>query len=409
MQVLKNSGIAVGIEWTLHESLAQAKKAVSGKKKILVARKIISGECVQGVCPLPAKPKKLHAGALMAAAVANDVLIYHRLDNDQAWVCAVREGIPLHGFDVVADEESAKVTLAEVMSYVPTADIYGDIPGAKGSLDELFAQLSPKDKKAVALNPPSSPVALLLLLVVFLLLAAVVVVGYPLLKNALSGPAKLQLQSEEELKKARLLFEAQVAEQRRTFWHARSPAQQFVLWYDVLRTLPVAVEGWKPGVFRCDPEACQVTWKREAQALYSPAVRLPGKGGELPFNPALMEMTTTFPLNKTEAVPHVLGVGATDKYLLDLSVNKNPFTLTLDASQSPVTVSPSPGVQGLAPVTIGREGKWRLAGGNPLLLPEFLGKVTLPGVVLSTLSIKSLNLGRPQYLIELEGRYRVGN
>ncbi len=117
MRVLNNSSVAVGIEWTLHESLAQAKKAVAGKKKILVARKTISGECVQGICVAAPKAAKLQAGALLAAAVANDVLIYHNLGDGNAWVCAVREGIPLHGFDLVADEESAKVTLAGTAGY----------------------------------------------------------------------------------------------------------------------------------------------------------------------------------------------------------------------------------------------------------------------------------------------------
>src|SRR4051812_21513372 len=129
MQVLKNSSIAVGIEWTLHDSIAEAKKAAAGKRNVLVVRKVISGECVQGVCKAPGKSRKLQAGALLLASVAKDVLVYHSLGDGNAWVCAIREGIPLHGFDVVVDEKSAKSTLAEVMSYVPLAAIYGDTPG----------------------------------------------------------------------------------------------------------------------------------------------------------------------------------------------------------------------------------------------------------------------------------------
>lgn len=411
MQILNNSSIAVGIEWTLHESLAQAKKTAAGKKKILVARKIISGECVQGVCPAPPKAGRLQAGALLAAAVANDVLVYHSLGGGKAWVCAVREGIPLHGFDVVADEESAKVTLAEVMSYVPTADIYGDIPGAKGSLEELLGHLSPKDKKNAELKAPDSPVLVLVLIGIILLLAIVAVFGLPLFRKMMEGyqTSAMQQRKAEELRLAKMAFDAEVAKERQIFWHARSPIQQFELWYGVLRSLPVSVEGWVPGGFTCDLNACQVTWKRDSRALPSAVVNLPGKGSEQPFNPALREVTTSFPLKQLEPVQHPQGIVRPDKYLLDLSVNTTPFLLVLNPSQSPKTVMPPPTVQGLAPVTIGNEGSWRLTGVNPLLLPQYLGKLELPGVAINTISIKSLNLGRPQYTIEVEGRYRVGN
>lgn len=411
MQVLPNTSIAVGIEWTLHESLVQAKKAVAGKKKVLVARKIISGECVQGICAAPQKVKKMQAGALLAAAVANDVLIYHTMGGGKAWVCAVREGIPLHGFDVVLDEENAKSTLAEVMSYVPTADIYGDIPGAKGGLQDLLAHVSSQDRKKAELKIPESPVLVLMLVGIILLLAIVLVFGYPLFKKVIDGhrASALQRQRAEELRLAQMAFDAEVARQRQTFWHARSPVRQFGLWYGILRELPVSVEGWVPTRFNCDLNACQVMWRRDFRALPSAAVKLPGKGGDLPFNPNLMEVTTSFAVDKLETVEHASGSHDIGQYLLDLSINTAPFLLTLNTNRSPVNVMPPPGVQGLAPVAIGQEGTWRLSGANVLLLPQYLGKLDLPGVALNSLSIKTLNLGRPQSMIELEGRYRVGN
>lgn len=411
MQILKNSSIAVGIEWTLHESLTQAKKAAAGKKKILVARKVISGECVQGIYKSSRKTGKLQAGALLAAAVASDVLIYHSLGDGNAWLCAVREGIPLHGFDLVAEEESAKVTLAEVMSYVPTADIYGDVPGAKGTLEELLVHLTPKDRKAAELKVPDSPVFTLVLVGIILLLAAIALFGYPLFNKAMDGyqASAAQQRKAEELRQIKIAFDAEVAQQKDVFWHAASPTQQFQDWYAVLRTLPVSVEGWTPSSFNCDVNACLVSWKRDFRALPSATVHLPGEGSAQAFNPALQEVSTRFPIKTLALSSHAQGIAEPDKYLLDLAINPTPFLLNLPPTQTPVTVTPPPGVEGLMPVTLGREGQWRLSGANPLLLPQYLGKLELPGVVLNKISIKSLNLGRPQYLIELEGRYRVGN
>lgn len=407
MQILKNSPIVVGLEWTLYESLAEAKKAVAGKK-ILLARRIISGECVQGVCKAPHKGKKLQAGALLAAAAANDVLIYHSLGDGNAWVCAVREGIPLHGFDLVAEEESAKVTLAEVMSYVPTADIYGDIPGARGSLDELLAKVPAAARKSAQLSPPGSSAVLALLLVVVLLLLAVAVVGFFLLQKSADQAPSLSLKNEEEFRRVKAAFEAKVAAERRVFWHASPPRQQFVRWYDCLRNLPVSSEGWTASVVKCTPEACQVTWKREARALYSPQVRLPGHSGA-PFDPALKEATTRFPMVQNEILAYAQGAPDTEKFLMDVSINPGLFKLTLNPSRTPITVAPPAGVQGLSPVTLGQEVNWKLEATNPLILPELLSQIELPGVTLNSMAITNLTLARPPYKIELEGRYRVGN
>lgn len=411
MQVLKNSSIAIGIEWMLHDSVADAKKAASAKGKVLAVRKLIAGECVQGICSAPPKTKKLQAGALLVAAAASDALVYESLGNGLAWVCAIREGIPLHGFDVVVDENSAKAILAEVMSYVPAAAIYGNTPGVKCSLDELFAQLTVADKKAAVLSVASNPVAVIALAVGIVLLGAIALFVYRHFeqRNAGNASSAMQWQSEEELRRAKEAFHAEVAQARQRFWHARSPSRQFALWFDVLRSLPVSANGWTPGTFTCDLAACQVVWKRDARALPSAVADLPGSANPQTFNPALNESTTSFPVAALDLLTHTEGFARIDRYLLDVSVNVNQFKLVLNPSQTAVTVTPPAGVQGLAAETIGQEGVWRATGSNSLLAPEFLRRIELPGVALNAISIKNLNLGRPQYTIELEGRYRVGN
>lgn len=411
MQVLKNSSIAIGIEWTLHDSIADARKAAAGKGKVLAVRKIIAGECVQGVCSAPSKAKRLQAGALLVAAAANDALVYESLGNGLAWVCAIREGIPLHGFDVVVDENSAKATLAEVMSYVPAAAVYGNNPGAKCSLDDLLSQLGAADRKAATLSAPSSPVTVIALAAVLVGLGGIALFAYRYFdqQNAGQASSAIQWQSAEEARRAQESFNAEVAQARLQFWHARSPSRQFALWYDVLRSLPVSANGWTPSTFTCDLAACQVVWKRDPRALPSAVADLPGGAGQQAFNPALNESTTSFSLAAFDPVAHAEGAARIDRYLADVGVNVSQYKLVLNPSQTAVTIAPPAGVQGVAAQTIGQEGAWRATGGNPLLAPEFLRRIELPGVALNAISIKNLNLGRPQYTIELEGRYRVGS
>lgn len=410
MHILKDSSIVVGLEWTLYESLAEAKKAVAGKKNLLLARRIISGECVQGVCPAGAKARKLQAGALLAAAAASDVLIYHELGDGKAWVCAVREGIPLHGFDLVADEDSAKVTLAEVMSYVPTADIYGDIAGAKGSLNDLFEKVPAAERKHAQLLAPGSALTVILLLVVVLLLLAAGSFFFLLEEQSPAKPSSLSLRNEEEFRRAQQVFAAQVDAERLVFWHARSPGRQFALWYDWLRSLPVSAEGWSAHTIKCTVESCQVTWKRTGSALYSPMARLPGTAvNNESFKPDAKETVTRFDMPQHSLLSYREGAAGTDQFLMDMSVNPGLFKLTLSPSRTVISVNPPPKPEGLTAVPLGQEGNWKLEATNPLILPGFLSQIELPGVTLNSMAITNLSLVRPPYKIELEGRYRVGN
>lgn len=411
MQLLKNSSVVVGIEWTLHDSVSEAKKAAAAKKHVLVARKVISGECVQGLCKAPPKANKLQAGALLAAAVANDVLIYHRLGNGSVWICAVREGIPLPGYDVVADEESAKATLAEVMSYVPNAEVYGDLSGAKGSLHDLFAQLTPADRKTAALRAPANLVLVLSIMVAILLVAVIGLFIYQYLKQrmAASGPIAAQLQVDQDVRRARLAFETEAKQARQSFLHTPSPSRQFEIWYDVLRNLPVSANGWTPGSFNCDLAACQVLWRRNERALPSTVAYLPGDATDQAFNPTLNESTTRFSIATLAPVAHDAKRIETHKYFRDIAAGAGQFRLTVGPTQTDVKVTPPEQAQGSEPVSLGLEGSWRASGTNPLIAPEFLRKIELPGVSLTAISIKNLDLGRASYTIELEGRYRVGN
>lgn len=411
MRILDKTSIALGVEWTLHESITQAKRAVSGKKKILVARKIISGECVQGICEAPQKGGKWQAGALLVAAVANDALVYHSLGDGNAWVCAVREGIPLHGFDIVVDEETAKMTLAEVMSYVPSADIYGDIPGAKGSLEDLFALLTAKDKRSAQLVVPDSLVTVLLLVLGLLGLAGALFFGFLYYQkfSSMANSAALQLKSEEELRKARAEFEAEVAKQREIFWYAASPQAQFALWFDVLHKLPLSVNGWVPSSFSCDVNNCQVGWKRDPLALPSAVGLLPGKGADSSFNPARTETKTTFDLTKLDQIRYGTGPKNIDQYLLDFGPVVPTVIWTMQASRNPITVVPPKDVPGLVPVTLGIEGTWKASTANLAALPALLQKLELPGMVLTSLKIANLPRVMVLQTVELEGRYRVGN
>lgn len=410
MQVLKNSSIAVGLEWTLHDTVSEAKKAVAGKRNILVARKVIFGECVQGICKTPVKNKKLQAGALLAAAAANDVLIFHSLGDGNVWVCAVREGIPLHGFDVVVDENSAKAKLSEVMSYIPTAAVYGDLSGAKGSLADLFADLTSADKKAAALAAPDNPVVIVTLVAVIVVLGTAATFMYRYFENRTSDPIARQMQNNEEMRRAKMAFENEVKQARQSFWDARSPSRQFDVWYEVLRSLPVSVNGWTPSALNCDFADCKVTWKRDDRALFSAVANLPGTAIAQPFSPSLKEAITSFALPKLVPIHHAGGVQQTDVYIQDVGVNvMNQYKVVLTAAQTPVTVTPPAGTQGFEPVTLGQERAWKATGTNPLLMPEFLERIELPGVVLTGISIKNINLSKSQYTIELEGRYRVGS
>jgi hypothetical protein len=418
---LISQDIVVGLDWTLHESIEVARRAVAKQKRSLVARKIVAGECAQAVCT-PSRLIKSGArpGALLASLAQNDVLILQPLGNDESWVCAVRDGLPLHGFDLVTDTQSANNLLAEAMSYVPSASLWGDVPGSKGSISDLFDQVSLAESKKIALRPARYGLLKILFgLVAFFLVLTILLIAFKLWgaiseRNIASKAAEGKLldaeQTQRMLEQKQREFDAAVATAKASLWFSKPVTGQFALWKDVLRKLPFGHQGWIPNSVICELNSCTVTWDRSPLAIRSTRATLPGVliDGGTP-DVALTQIA----IPPLDTVSHTTPSDGIARYLSDVAVYGAPplVSSTVAPPSRPMTVVPPVELTGASPVVIGSEGDWRISSANLAALHAVLNHLDLAGVNAKKLSVS--NLGRsfipgavgPDILIE--GSYRV--
>lgn len=412
MQILSDLNIAIGIEWELHESLKKAKLSLKGKKKIIFARKMVGVDCIQGFVEASQGRRGLRAGALMVAAAAENALVYHPLGDGQAWVCAVRDGIPLSGFDVVASEDAARNMLTEAMSYIQGADIYGDVPGAAKSLPELLAAVSKKEASKYLLRSPSGGMVNVLLGLVALTLAGGAVIAIQqyearsAAEKSMMAMAMDQLRGQQERERRLAVqrgeFEAKVAAVRATYWHAVPPAEQYAQWWAVYRQIPLSAQGWLPFEVECDVSICRAKWMRkDARALPSAAVTLPGTIEQITENDAI----TAFPVPAVTPRPWTTALPA--YALADLAAWMSAakgVALSVAAASSPLTVPSS--IEGVPPANLGAEGLWSVTAPQSALVSPVLGKLMLPSVQAASVKFSGIKSGLPGN-VEIHGRYRV--
>lgn len=406
--------IVLGLEWQLYESMRNAKEAVRKRRNILITRRIVGGECVQGVCDKKGVPSHAIAGAMIISYAAETAIVYQPIGGDRAWVCAVREGAPLHGFDAVLPEAEARNILTEAMSYIQVSDIYGDINGAKGSLQKLVEKLDKKSEKRCQLVPANGIGEKIIVGGLGLGLAgAAAVVGIQYLKKSNLEQEGIhvsmtQMQTEEAIRQMRLEHQRQhenaIAKAKMTLWHAVPANRQFAAWSSVIAGLPVSVSGWRPIEIDCDASQCKVKWQREYLAAASAAQQLPGEKGPVSKDHAY----TNFKLGQIDK--HEWEHGGDTRSLIDDIGSRlaGGITLLATPASQPVVIAPPAGSEGLKPVTIANDGDWQAGASNYLMVKALMEKMVGPGIWLKSMKAGNWKAGAPNS-IEVRGGYRGGS
>lgn len=410
--IIENLNLAVGLQWKLHPSIAQARAAVKGAKKTMFVRKMMGADCMQGIYEGP-KKRGLLAGAMMVAEAepASDVLVLHEIGDGQAWVCAIRGGIPLQDYEEVVPLNKAHSLLAEAMGYLPKADIYGSATGARGTLEELLSRVDKRLKVKCQLQAPINPLVPIGLGIGLFSLAGATAYGiHQHFKQAEMEKeglrlSLLEMQRKEEVERAKVerqrAQDAEIAARRRTFWNAASPKEQMEVWMDAYRGLPLSHQGWVPAEVTCTQQECRVRWGRINQrATPSGVETLPG----VPDTSSQTEHQafTSIPLASIQKIDW--GGGVSKWALPDLASRTTAPKVTLFVS--PPNKDLTAGLPGSPPVKIGRAGDWRLTVSNYLFALSVLDNATIPGVEATTIKFSAIQSSIPG-TIEINGTYRV--
>lgn len=413
MHVLAEHKLVVGLDWALHESLKAAKTQLSKEKATWYARRVVGTDHVQAIIQgkPPVRLRGMRAGALAVSCVLQNAIVAQPVGEGKLWVCGIRDGMPLPGYDRVVAESEASALIAELMSYVVTAEIIGALPGATRSLDAVLKEAPKKCLQQTVFRSTSLLVPLAVLTVGGLVVAGVLmgVAEYQARtqKDQQAAAAALQRLMSEQARQqqeaeARRQWERKVQEAKAQVAHVPDPIAQLWQWTHLATSLPLSIGGWTPSRVECTPGECVVTWTRpDARAPLSTALGLPGRSVSVSAN----EATTAFALSPVGMGQGVDHGGAYALWFSDLPPKAawlgQRVRMTVGEGK-PVELKPEQ--EGLTPVRICTEHEWQLAFADLDAMKTFIGTLAFPGIAATSATIRIKN-GYPTGL-EFRGVYR---
>lgn len=413
MQLLDHN-LVIGIDWQKHPSKAAARQALTSlRRDTVVAGMACDDEYVEGVVSGfggGVFQKARYAGALLIGGIEPTISIHHTLPDGLVWVCAVSGGIPLHGYDTVVDGYTARSMLSELRSLFPDMAVVGDAPGAISTMEQFLKRRNAKLLRAARLRSPYEPLAYGA--IVLLLAALSGLAWHAWQTHQAEQAALLQAEQDAALAQARAAREAKrllarekaIEAAKAGLFDTVPPLAQFGLWHDVLRQLPVSVEGWRPSAMSCQVDRCTVAWTLAEGGVPSSFSALPGEAG------GAMEgkvVNTSYPLTLLAAVPQATAERIDlSRYLSDLSatLTTTDVKLTVGGQGALITPQIAPELAAGAPLQpVAREGSITLEADSALAAAVFLERLDLPGVSLKSLRVEGLDA---QPRLKVEAVYR---
>lgn len=406
---LLRENLAIGVEWTLHESKALARRSLSGRRHLKVVGKSVDGEYLQGVVEQPGWRSTVQSAAWLLAETGETIIVYHRLDDGLVWMCGVSNGSPNAGYDQVVTPAEADKLFTDLTSTWTKPMIIGDEPGAIMPLNVFLDRPGLLNaKSAVMENPHAKLIKSGLFLVGVAAVFVLYFIGDVAVKAAAARTAEnqaiiIQAQQKKAEEQHRKALQAAVDEARSKIFEQPDMLQQYGIWHDFLRQVPLSVNGWRPQSVNCVPAECQVSWKKELKALPSDVKNLPGRLGAQ----SETEATTSFELPQASPRLDPPTPGDITTYLVDMAATSLQVAFrVLPPSQDIIPQLPPP-FTGQSTTAIGREGTFEVVNGSPVVLAIFLPKIAKPGVLLRAMKVPTFNGGKSSSPITLEGAYRV--
>lgn len=296
----------VGMEWELAQDKTDAKallKRAGAKARIMLSPQ---GDDRAWIGYAERGQKGLAAAALVAE-VLGDVIVAAPAQAGRTWLCATSQGMPIPSRDVVIASEDVRDTLLEWMSYYPSASLYGDVNGAIGSVDDMWARLDAAQdngdvskrrlKQLQVITPASAKDKLVLLGIVALLgggfagwhffLREKPLTPQELAKRRAAGQALQSAAAERMRKEAPVRAHFDAIDKRFEYW--RTELNRDALeWISAIDQLPVFSYGYAAASGACQADKCVVEWQPKAPSP-SAAARMKLAGFVVPQDPKTVQ------------------------------------------------------------------------------------------------------------------------
>lgn len=377
--------VAFGLDWIMPSSASEARRERKARAKSAYVLAQMDRQQWLGFHP-PVKGVA-YCGALLVAMVKPNAIVVHPLNEDEVWVCAVQDGMPVVGYDQIMPIANGRNTALEWSGLFVKADMVGDFAGAQGSFEDILSQIDQgianksikKKQLAPALLHANGAMARrIAVLVLLMATVAAGVIGFrayqdiqrrrsqeqsSALDAARAAMAELQGKAKQdgERKAQAAAFQQQV-EAARTEQRVRvDPAQLWEAITQVRRSIPFSARGYKPQSIDCGPQSCRVQWigsgrfVNVADKLLLPNVE--------PSYTTDLTATSVFPLKVAQGAmpasqPEIASAEQMRFWLYSALATKY-VGINFDPAQ-PVMLTPPQGT-GLQPASVASVGKWHVS------------------------------------------------
>lgn len=222
------------------------------------------------------------AAALVFAAVFPDLIVIEQLPDDRFWVCAIHQGMPAPGRDLIVEANEVRGVVMDWMQFFPSAPIYGELEGAHSSSeaawDRVLEAIASKEITAKQLRSfriervmsTKEVVRLVLILLVFGSIGggAWYFLGSGKGQDNAADMANRAAQEAKQKEIARLVDEHKnrVLALRREVDSVRN-IDALDAWLDLYRAQPLSKSGYQPYSVKCnltplsDKHPCVIEWR----------------------------------------------------------------------------------------------------------------------------------------------------
>lgn len=377
--------VALGLSWSVAASKSEVKR-FARQFKTMKAYPFDGGQfIVTGTDAAAAKGKKLMpAGALIGAAHPN-IIVAHDLGDGTAWICAIKDGLPLPGEDqfVPIAEARARITDLSMSHDVP---IMGFITGSKMSMEELLQSLeqaiinkeiSEKALRNLETVPTGVTLVQLLLVAIAVLVVTTLALAAVRYKDQLSDSKRREalrqqmltreserLAEEAKLRALKAQYLARVDEERGKVANGSVVVGQYESCEKIRLALPFSLGGYAPQKLTCDfvRNTAEVLWQ-PTQSLVSVQSRtvLPGIKNALAVE---AQPVSEFSLTSasTQSAVRSVDMGRARLEITHWATLRLP-ALTV-STPSKITLNPPAELKDdpeVRPVTVGEKAEWSVS------------------------------------------------
>lgn len=416
--------LAIGLKWQIPKSrneVAQAKGANKGKGYVLAKT-----DHMQWLGIHDEVGGNYFAGALLIGLIHPNAIVIHPLPNGMAWICALQDGMPIVGRDLVLglDDANGQVRqwLGRADNYVVVGDVSQAVDTVESVLDkvkvasESSGDIRKQVKTATLAGTTLSVSSLIKPAMAVATIAVSVVAAYALIyskpttssnvvqsETAQAEAASAQAQaSAMQVKEHNLAIQRQqVSEMIEQYRNRMSPIALWSAAAGIRAQMPVSMNGFRPIKFDCTPAECQVMWRGQGRLVQlSDKLLLPNV---TPNYSDSLEAISSFAVEKQpDVLPQVSADNVEQFSLLVRSDIRARYPAAQVSEIKPVMVTP-PAATGIPPAPALHAGTWQIQFNGPTALASATALVAYIQAMPMTLT--SIKYDPQASRVELAGEY----